>query len=102
MRQAGFAAGSSNPAHDFRKRRPLGASIAGFSLCQIAAERIGGRGSVTARHQCCGKVRTGGDAGLGVLLTPFHNMMLLSPQTAPAAVDRLLAHLEAALEELAR
>ena len=38
----------------------------------------------------------------GVLLTPFHNMMLLSPQTAPAAVDRLLAHLEAALEELAR
>ncbi|MDE2249960.1 MAG: aminotransferase class III-fold pyridoxal phosphate-dependent enzyme [Gammaproteobacteria bacterium] len=38
----------------------------------------------------------------GVLLTPFHNMMLLSPQTAPAAVDRLLNHLEAALVELAR
>ncbi|HVN98784.1 MAG TPA: transaminase [Steroidobacteraceae bacterium] len=37
----------------------------------------------------------------GVLLTPFHNMMLLSPQTAPAAVDRLLAHLGAALDELA-
>ncbi len=38
----------------------------------------------------------------GVLLTPFHNMMLLSPQTAPAAVDRLLTHLGAALDELAR
>ena len=38
----------------------------------------------------------------GVLLTPFHNMMLLSPQTAPAAVDRLLSHLDAALDELAR
>ncbi len=38
----------------------------------------------------------------GVLLTPFHNMMLLSPQTAPAAVDRLLSHLAAALDELAR
>lgn len=37
----------------------------------------------------------------GVLLTPFHNMMLLSPQTTPAAVDRLLAHLAAALDELA-
>jgi glutamate-1-semialdehyde 2,1-aminomutase len=37
----------------------------------------------------------------GVLLTPFHNMMLLSPQTAPAAVDRLLTHLGAALDELA-
>ena len=38
----------------------------------------------------------------GVLLTPFHNMMLLSPQTAPAAVDRLLTHLGAALDELTR
>jgi len=37
----------------------------------------------------------------GVLLTPFHNMMLLSPLTAPAAVDRLLTHLGAALDELA-
>ena len=36
----------------------------------------------------------------GVLLTPFHNMMLLSPCTAPAAVDRLLMHLDAALEQL--
>lgn len=38
----------------------------------------------------------------GVLLTPFHNMMLLSPQTAPGAVDRLLSHLGAALDELAQ
>lgn len=37
----------------------------------------------------------------GVLLTPFHNMMLLSPMTAEAAVGRLLAALEGALVELA-
>jgi glutamate-1-semialdehyde 2,1-aminomutase len=37
----------------------------------------------------------------GVLLTPFHNMMLLSPVTADADVERLLAALDAALGELA-
>jgi glutamate-1-semialdehyde 2,1-aminomutase len=37
----------------------------------------------------------------GVLLTPFHNMMLLSPQTGEGAVGRLLAQLDAALGELA-
>jgi glutamate-1-semialdehyde 2,1-aminomutase len=37
----------------------------------------------------------------GVLLTPFHNMMLLSPETGESAVGRLLAQLEAALGELA-
>lgn len=37
----------------------------------------------------------------GVLLTPFHNMMLLSPATQAAEVDRLLAALDAALAELA-
>jgi len=37
----------------------------------------------------------------GVLLTPFHNMMLLSPATAAADVGRLLATLDAALAELA-
>jgi glutamate-1-semialdehyde 2,1-aminomutase len=37
----------------------------------------------------------------GVLLTPFHNMMLLSPATTAAEVERLLAALDAALAELA-
>jgi glutamate-1-semialdehyde 2,1-aminomutase len=37
----------------------------------------------------------------GVLLTPFHNMMLLSPQTGEGAVGRLLAQLDTALGELA-
>jgi glutamate-1-semialdehyde 2,1-aminomutase len=37
----------------------------------------------------------------GVLLTPFHNMMLLSPATQDADVERLLAVLDAALAELA-
>jgi glutamate-1-semialdehyde 2,1-aminomutase len=37
----------------------------------------------------------------GVLLTPFHNMMLLSAATADADVERLLATLDAALVELA-
>ncbi len=37
----------------------------------------------------------------GVLLTPFHNMMLLSPDTGDAAVGRLLAALDGALGELA-
>jgi glutamate-1-semialdehyde 2,1-aminomutase len=36
----------------------------------------------------------------GVLLTPFHNMMLLSPATRDADVERLLAVLDAALAEL--
>ena len=36
----------------------------------------------------------------GVLVTPFHNMMLTSPATQPADVDALLATLGAALDEL--
>ncbi|HUQ12504.1 MAG TPA: transaminase [Steroidobacteraceae bacterium] len=36
----------------------------------------------------------------GVLLTPFHNMMLCSPMTTTAHADTLLEHLGAALEEL--
>jgi glutamate-1-semialdehyde 2,1-aminomutase len=36
----------------------------------------------------------------GVLLTPFHNMMLCSPVTPMAAVDRLVATLAEALAEL--
>jgi glutamate-1-semialdehyde 2,1-aminomutase len=38
----------------------------------------------------------------GVLLTPFHNMMLGSPVTTPAHADVLLTHLDAALGELGR
>ncbi len=37
----------------------------------------------------------------GVLVTPFHNMMLTSPAHTVADVDRLLALLAAALDELA-
>jgi glutamate-1-semialdehyde 2,1-aminomutase len=37
----------------------------------------------------------------GVLLTPFHNMMLLSPATGAGALERLLAALDGALGELA-
>ncbi len=37
----------------------------------------------------------------GFLLTPFHNMMLYSPVTAPADADRLIAALDACLGELA-
>jgi glutamate-1-semialdehyde 2,1-aminomutase len=37
----------------------------------------------------------------GVLLTPFHNMMLTSPATTAAQVDTLLEVLDAALAELA-
>jgi glutamate-1-semialdehyde 2,1-aminomutase len=37
----------------------------------------------------------------GVLITPFHNMMLVSPQTAPADVARLLAAFDECLGELA-
>ncbi|MFT3905987.1 MAG: transaminase [Steroidobacteraceae bacterium] len=36
----------------------------------------------------------------GVLLTPFHNMMLCSPVTPGGAVGRLLSALEAAVQEL--
>jgi glutamate-1-semialdehyde 2,1-aminomutase len=36
----------------------------------------------------------------GVLLTPFHNMMLCSPVTTPAHADRLLEHLRGALQEI--
>jgi glutamate-1-semialdehyde 2,1-aminomutase len=36
----------------------------------------------------------------GVLLTPFHNMMLCSPVTTTAHVDRLLAHLHDCLREI--
>jgi glutamate-1-semialdehyde 2,1-aminomutase len=36
----------------------------------------------------------------GILLAPFHNMMLLSPVTQPAQVDRLIAALENAVAEL--
>jgi glutamate-1-semialdehyde 2,1-aminomutase len=37
----------------------------------------------------------------GVLITPFHNMMLVCPQTTMADVDRLLEVIEQALVELA-
>ncbi len=36
----------------------------------------------------------------GVLITPFHNMMLVCPDTTAADVDRLLAVFEACVEEL--
>ncbi|SEJ63117.1 glutamate-1-semialdehyde 2,1-aminomutase [Pseudomonas linyingensis] len=36
----------------------------------------------------------------GILITPFHNMTLCSPQTTAGDVDRLLASLDAALAEL--
>jgi glutamate-1-semialdehyde 2,1-aminomutase len=36
----------------------------------------------------------------GVLLTPFHNMMLCSPVTTTAHADTLLRHLSACLEEV--
>jgi glutamate-1-semialdehyde 2,1-aminomutase len=36
----------------------------------------------------------------GVLITPFHNMMLCSPVTRPAQVDRLLEVFSACLGEL--
>jgi len=36
----------------------------------------------------------------GVLITPFHNMMLTSPVTIPAQVDRLVAALDEALDAL--
>jgi glutamate-1-semialdehyde 2,1-aminomutase len=36
----------------------------------------------------------------GVLLTPFHNMMLCSPVTSTAHADRLLGHLRDCLREL--
>jgi glutamate-1-semialdehyde 2,1-aminomutase len=36
----------------------------------------------------------------GVLLTPFHNMMLCSPVTTTAHADTLLGHLSAALNEI--
>jgi glutamate-1-semialdehyde 2,1-aminomutase len=36
----------------------------------------------------------------GTLIAPFHNMMLVSPATKKAQVDRLLAHFDACLAEL--
>jgi glutamate-1-semialdehyde 2,1-aminomutase len=39
-------------------------------------------------------------ANRGILLAPFHNMMLLSPVTASAQVDRLAFELNNALTEL--
>ena len=36
----------------------------------------------------------------GVLLTPFHNMMLCSPMTTTAHADTLLVNLEACLKEI--
>ncbi len=37
----------------------------------------------------------------GCLLTPFHNMMLVSPATTAGDADRLVATLDACLGELA-
>jgi len=37
----------------------------------------------------------------GVLITPFHNMMLVCPETTEADVDRLLAAFDACMSELA-
>jgi glutamate-1-semialdehyde 2,1-aminomutase len=37
----------------------------------------------------------------GVLITPFHNMMLICPDTTEAHVERLLSAMDSALQELA-
>ena len=37
----------------------------------------------------------------GVVITPFHNMMLVSPATTTGDVDRLVSTLDAALAEIA-
>jgi glutamate-1-semialdehyde 2,1-aminomutase len=37
----------------------------------------------------------------GVLITPFHNMMLICPDTTEAHVERLLGAMDGALQELA-
>jgi glutamate-1-semialdehyde 2,1-aminomutase len=37
----------------------------------------------------------------GVLITPFHNMMLICPDTTEAHVERLLSAMDGALQELA-
>jgi glutamate-1-semialdehyde 2,1-aminomutase len=39
-------------------------------------------------------------ANRGILLAPFHNMMLVSPATSSAQVDRLAFELNNALTEL--
>ena len=39
-------------------------------------------------------------ANRGVLLTPFHNMMLISPVTEIAAIDLLVSQLTSCMEEL--
>ena len=39
-------------------------------------------------------------ANRGVLLTPFHNMMLVSPVTGTAATDLLVSHLTSCMKEL--
>ena len=36
----------------------------------------------------------------GSLLAPFHNMMLISPVTSPAAVARLIANLDDCVQTL--
>jgi glutamate-1-semialdehyde 2,1-aminomutase len=36
----------------------------------------------------------------GILLAPFHNMMLLSPVTEPVQVDRLLQEMDNCVAEL--
>ncbi len=40
-------------------------------------------------------------ANRGSLLAPFHNMMLVSPATAPAQIERLIANLDACAARLA-
>ncbi len=87
----------------------LAARATGWHVVRVGARLEIGYGAAAPRNaaEAEAAMRPGLEHALhlyllnrGVLLTPFHNMMLLSPATRDAGVELLLAVLDAALAEL--
>jgi glutamate-1-semialdehyde 2,1-aminomutase len=68
-------------------------------VCTSAPPRNGSEARAAMDHELEGTIHLY-LANRGILLAPFHNMMLLSPVTQAAQVDRLLQTLESCIGEL--
>jgi glutamate-1-semialdehyde 2,1-aminomutase len=68
-------------------------------VCSAEAPRNGSEARAAMNHELEGAIHLY-LSNRGILLAPFHNMMLLSPVTQPAQVDRLLQEMGNCVAEL--
>jgi glutamate-1-semialdehyde 2,1-aminomutase len=69
-----------------------------FQFCAVPPRT--GREAEAAFHDDLEKCLHLGLLNRGVMITPFHNMMLVCPETEPADIDRLVSALSDLIDEL--